>query len=231
MKTSKLSLLALLPLLLVQIYAVMESQTWLSSLSGLLLFFPLLHGFCCEVKKSRLNFRAFVITAVLAGIFGFFQHKIGHFGMMVFSGISYLFLYLEALKFTERSAANRYIKIVFVILVILNVYFLVGHLEELKRKISDMGEMIFYVFYYLNLLVMALIALVYYLNSYSKKSVYFISLTLALLFADVFRDMALFYLPDASVEIIQSILRMAGLFMAFKFFTTSEKKLRLINLV
>lgn len=151
--------------------------------------------------------------------------------MMVFSGISYLFLYLEALKFTERSAANRYIKIVFVILVILNVYFLVGHLEELKRKISDMGEMIFYVFYYLNLLVMALIALVYYLNSYSKKSVYFISLTLALLFADVFRDMALFYLPDASVEVIQAILRMAGLFMAFKFFTTSEKKLRLINLV
>lgn len=108
---------------------------------------------------------------------------------------------------------------------------LVGHLEELKRKISDMGEMIFYVFYYLNLLVMALIALVYYLNSYSKKSVYFISLTLALLFADVFRDMALFYLPDASVEVIQAILRMAGLFMAFKFFTTSEKKLRLINLV
>ena len=60
---------------------------------------------------------------------------------------------------------------------------------------------------------------------------YFISLALTLIFADVLRDMDVFYLKDFSVEIAENSLRFAAAFFVIKFFSTKEKQLRLLNFI
>ena len=144
---------------------------------------------------------------------------------------SYFFLAKEALMHTQRTNANKYMKFYFFLLIGINVYFIFNHLLEMEKNFSSSLYFILYSFYYLNLLTLGVIALIYYLNSYSKKSVFFISLVLSIILADVLRDMALYYLKDTSVLIIESILRFSIIILAFKFFITEEKKLRLINMV
>lgn len=69
------------------------------------------------------------------------------------------------------------------------------------------------------------------LNSFSKKSVFFICLAITFIVVEVLKDMGLFYFKDVSVEIVGKLIKFAALKMVFLFFITKEKKLRLLNLV
>ncbi len=231
MRISQLSFLVLLPILMIHIYAILNRQPELAHLSEVLIFFPLIIGFYNKLEFSNQNISSFLFICFLAAMMNFYDNKFAHLAVMFCWMIAYFFLYREAIRYTQRKMANRYMKFFFLALLLLNIYFLSGHLEEIERKVSSEMEFGFYGIYYLNLLVLAVVGLVYYLNSYSKKSVYFISLIIALLFADVFRDMATFYLQDTSVQMIQALLHSGGIILAFKFFVTPERKLRLINLL
>ena len=134
-------------------------------------------------------------------------------------------------RLTRREAANRFMLFFFFLLIAVNVYFLFEHLQEMEMHVVGVVEFGFYTVFYVNLFILGIVGLIYYLNSYSRKSVYFITLVMTLVLADVLRDMAAFYLRDTSVLLMESILRFGSVFLAFQFFATEEKKLRLINLV
>ncbi|HKJ49315.1 MAG TPA: hypothetical protein VJ973_09515, partial [Christiangramia sp.] len=119
----------------------------------------------------------------------------------------------------------------FVLMIAANVYFVFEHFQEIGSKIDGWQEYWFYLMYYFVLLVLAIVGLIYYLNSYSQKSVFFIVLVMTIIVSDILRDMAIFYLPDTSVLLLQNFLEFAGVVLAFQFYATKEKKLRLINLV
>lgn len=231
MKINQLSFLVLLPILMINVYAILNKQPELAHLSEVLMFFPLILGFYNKLEFSNKNINSFIFICILGALMNFYDNKFAHLAVMFCWMVAYFFLYREAIRHTQRKAANRYMKFFFLALLLLNIYFLSGHIEEIERKVTSMMEFGFYGIYYLNLLILAIVGLIYYLNSYSKKSVYFISLIIALLFADVFRDMATFYLRDTSVQMIQALLHFGGIILAFKFFVTPEKKLRLVNLL
>jgi len=145
--------------------------------------------------------------------------------------VSYFFLIREALKYTERQTANKFMLVFFFLLIGVNAYFVFQHLQELEIYMAGIIELGFYSAYYINLLVLSIVALIYYLNSYSRKSVFFIIVVMGLVISDILRDMAFFYLPDTSVLLMKNFLSMMAIIMAFRFFSTKERKLRLINLV
>lgn len=232
MKFSRISIMASLPLLVVNLIGVTYDIEWLAYSAKLLLYFLLLTGFYKRLDFSNLNITAFLGLSLLSTVLFFFQQKKWlYFLAMFFSMLSYFFLIKEALRYTQRGATNKFMLIFFFLLVAVNIYFLYEHLQQLELYVTGMIEFGFYSVYYINLLVLAIVALVYYLNSYSRKSVFLITLVISLVMADVLRDMAVFYLRDASVHFIESILRFGSLILAFQFFATEEKKLRLINLV
>jgi len=105
------------------------------------------------------------------------------------------------------------------------------HLIELREYIPGYMAFSVYVLYYFILLILGIISFIYYLNSYSKRSMFFVSLALGLIFADVLRDMGVFYLRDLSVEIIETIIRLGCAVFAAHFFVTREKPLRLTNMI
>lgn len=232
MKFNRICILAAIPLLILHIFGVFSNIEWIAKLSQILIFIPLLFGFYKRLDFGNQNFSLFLSLSITSVILQFFE---SFWYLNVFSSIllmvSYFFLSKEALKFTQRKNANRYMKFYFFLLIAMNCYFMVNHLLEMEKSFSNAMYFVIYSIYYLNLLVLAIIALIYYLNSYSKKSVFFISLVLSIILADVLRDMALYYLKDTSVLVIESILRFAIIILAFKFFITKEKKLRLLNLV
>ena len=119
----------------------------------------------------------------------------------------------------------------FTLIVGINAYFLGIHVFDLRVHIPSSLDYGIYIVYYINLLILGVFGFIYYLNSYSKKAVYFVSLILALIFAEVLRDMGVFYLKDPSVEISEAILRLAIAFFVVLFFVTKEKKMRLINMI
>lgn len=144
---------------------------------------------------------------------------------------SYIFLAREAIKYTEYERGSKFTTLYFIAVIAVYVYLLSIHIIEIEPNVSSRFALSIYIIYYLNILFLATAALVYYLNSFSRKSVFFICLTLSFIFSDVLRDMEVFYFRDLSVEIVGSLIKFAAIKLVFLFFVTREKKLRLLHLV
>lgn len=232
MKPKQFYFLICLLLIFLNLYAVFNNFSWLAHLGEVLIFIPLVLGFSKKLDFKNLNLSAFLALSMLAILLSFFENE-GFFYLVsvLFRMISYFFLIRESLKYTERQTANKFMLVFFFLLIGVNAYFVYQHLQELEMHMAGIKEFGFYSVYYVNLLVLAIVALVYYLNSYSRKSVFYITLIMALVVSDILRDMALFYLPDTSVLLMKNFLSMIAIILAFQFFTTRERKLRLINLV
>ncbi len=195
-------------------------------------FVPLLLFFRKELLYSGLNFPAFVFLSLVAAIFMEIEQVWENelFALMALMG-AYIFLCREALMYIKRESASRYMLFYFIFLLITNGYLMLDHIQDLQPYLGTTIEYIFYISFYLNIIVLGMVALIYYLNSYSRKSVYFITMVLAFLFADLFRDMGAYYLNDLSVISVGYLLRLVGLAFAVMFFVTPEKKLRLLHMV
>jgi len=209
------------------------NEDFLLSRSGEFFFvLPLIAYYYKELPIGNLNFYTFLLCIITANALAFFRDS-WYFNYIIL-GLwlaSYIFLVREAIKHTAYEKGSRFMALYFVLVVAIYTYLLSLHMMELERSLSDGFEFSFYIVYYLNILILAVTALVYYLNSFSRKSVFFMCLTISFIFADVFRDMEVFYFADLSVEIVGSLIRFAGLKLTFLFFVTREKKLRLLNLV
>lgn len=232
MKFKILCILVILMALSANLIAVFyENITWeqaaqLLFLGGLFgIFFKKLPS----VKRNFLGFFLCLLGAVLMGFLNahwYFSHISS--GLWI---ISLSFLIQEGVQFTQYSRGSRFVEVYFVLVVALYTYLLSLHILEMEASITSDLQLVMYLIYYVNLLILAITALVYYLNSFSRKSVYFICFALALIFSDVLRDMGVFYFKDLSVELVGGLMKSAALVFSFLFFVTKERKLRLLNLV
>ncbi len=232
MKHSRLFILASIPLLILILIAVLYNLNWLSTGAEIVTYSVLFIGFYKRLDFTNFNISLFFLLSVLATGLNFMRDEsIFYFALMIFQMIAYIFLIREALKHTQRESGNRLMLLFFFLMIAMNVYFVFGHFQEIENQIGDATDFGLYSMYYLLLLILSIVGLIYYLNSYSRKSVFFITMVMAILVSDILRDMAVYYLPDTSVLLLHSFLDFVGIILAFQFFATTEKKLKLINLV
>ena len=232
MKQSRFYIIASLPLLVLILIAVVYDLNWLSTAAEILTFSILILGFYKRLDFSNLNFSLFFLLSLAATGLKFLRDvNIFYFSLLIIQMASYIFLIREALKHTQRESGNKLMRLFFFLMIATNVYFVFGHFQEIENRIGEATDFGLYSMYYLLLLVLSIVGLVYYLNSYSRKSVFFITLVMSILVSDILRDMAIYYLPDTSVLLLHSFLDFVGIILAFQFFVTPEKKLKLINLV
>ncbi|WP_029037445.1 hypothetical protein [Salinimicrobium xinjiangense] len=218
--------------ILINIAGIIYEDFWLRRGGELLFFVPLILYYLRRIPVKNFNF-LMVILLTLAAIvvscirdFGYFdQLKLG------FWMGSYVFLAREAIKHTEYERGSKFTTLYFISIIAVYVYLLSIHIIEIEPNVSSSWALSIYIIYYLNILFLAIVALIYYLNSFSRKSVFFICLTLSFIFSDVLRDMEVFYFRDISVEIVATLIKFAALKLVFLFFVTREKKLRLLHLV
>ncbi|TRO67007.1 hypothetical protein [Christiangramia sabulilitoris] len=232
MKRSRLYMVASIPILVLMQLALINNQSWLLNSAEIITYLILIPGFMRRLDFSNFNLLAFLGLNMAAVLFKTFQEVfLIYYVIMLFKSVSYIFLIREAIRHTTRKSANRYMLIFFFLMIGANTYYAHTHFQEFESQLSSWMEFAFYSLYYLVLLVLSVVSLIYYLNSYSRKSVFHIVLVMSIVVADMLRDMAYFYLPDTSVLLLQTLLNFAGILLAFQFFATKEKKLKLINLV
>lgn len=232
MKSSRYLILSSFPLIFLNVFAIVTAQEWLISSTRLLFYVLFILIYLRKFHSFQLNLTAFFIF-YLAGEISSLYKEYWYLDVvsMTFFVTAYIFLCREAIKHTERESASRYMVIYFVLILLLNAYFLLLHVLELQNYIAGYLRYALYLLYYVNVLVLGIVGLVYYLNSYSRKAVFFISLVLVLIFADIFRDMDTFYAKDMGVLILENLLRFSSLILAYLFFKTRERKLRLLHMI
>ena len=226
-----LSLLAI-SAICVNLTGIFKDDFFLRKLGEILFFFPLILYYLRKIPFKNFNFLMFLSMAMGATLFSwggslwYFEHI--KLGMWL---IGYIFLAREAIKHTEYERGNRFTNLYFISVIAIYVYLLWVHIIEIERNLGHELAFWIYVLYYLNILFVAITALVYYLNSFSKKSVFYICFALSFIFSDILRDMEVFYFRDLSVEIVAALIKFAAIKLVFLFFVTPEKKLRLLHLV
>tara|TARA_R100000935_G_scaffold36929_1_gene57938 strand:+ start:1189 stop:1812 length:624 start_codon:yes stop_codon:yes gene_type:complete len=205
---------------------------WLSILSHIGFFVAAFMLFCEEAKSCSINFFLFFTLTLIAYFFRSLS-EFWHFNelSLITQAAGYLALMMEAVKNFKIKIGSPIMLVYFFGIIGLNIYLLLMHVFELEPYFSNLLTLIIVGFYYVNLAVLGVIAFLYYLNSYSKKSMFFISLVLSIVFADILRDMGVFYFKDISVEVAESVIRIGSAIFAVLFFITKEKKLQLINFV
>jgi len=222
----------LLLLILTNIWAIFTDASWLKNTTFLLYFICAVFLVIDKYKKFdrfMFSFLGFTLLSYLVRYLegDYYSHEIS----LIFLSAANLFLIVYATKFIEIKNASIYMLLYFIIIVGINGGLLGYHVMEIKDYINSNLTFSIYILYYVNLLILGIIAFIYYLNSYSKKSMYFISLALGIIFADILRDMGVFFPQDLSVEVAESIIRMGCAVFAVLFFVTKEKQLRLLNLI
>lgn len=218
--------------MLVTLTGIINEDLLLRRSGEVLFFIPLIAYYHKKIKFKSRNVLLFIVFALAATVAGC-MNSTWYFEQITL-GLwlgSYIFLAREAIKYTEYEKGSKFTNLYFIAIIGIYVYFLSGHILEIERNVGNEFTFSLYIIYYLNILFLAIAALVYYLNSFSKKAVFFICLTLSFIFADVLRDMEVFYFRDMSVEIVGSLIKFAALKLTYLFFVTPEKKLRLLHLV
>lgn len=232
MNLKQICLIFLGILLILDIYSIFQPLEWLIHIIHIFFLLTAVIFFNKQYRRFNNHFYIFIICSILAFALRIFELDWNtNFSSLLLLIFAYLALILEATRYIERKSASSFMLLYFFLITGLNAYFLFAHVFEIKDYLPNLLEYSLYILYYINLMILGITAFIYYLNSYSKKSVYFISLVLALIFADVLRDMGIFYLKDPSVEVAEGILRLAASFFVVLFFVTKEKKLRLINMI
>ncbi|MDT0646067.1 hypothetical protein RM545_05140 [Zunongwangia sp. F260] len=214
--------------LAINIFAIIFQVELLQETSRLLFFVIPLVLFFQDLRFSNNNLLTFLLvfffselTILLPDLWYFNIFKL----LLLIT--AYLLLSREALRFTKKVKSNKFILFFGGFLFLINGYFFTLHFLKIREHPGSMAELSIYALYYLSLLVLAIVALIYYINSYSKKSVFFIALVLAIIFADIFENMQQIYLLDLGLSLVQNILHFATAMLIFFFFTTKERRLNL----
>ncbi|HSI69964.1 MAG TPA: hypothetical protein VK941_07015 [Gillisia sp.] len=232
MSIRSLALSGLCLALLINFWSILTGLLWLENTSYILFF--LVSYLMVFSRRKMLNssfylFTGFTVASYLMRYLNpeFYSAEFS----MIFLSISYTVLIVEGLKYVVIKNGGYFMLLYFFGIVGINGGLMGYHLLELREYIPGFMAYSVYLIYYFILFILGIISFIYYLNSYSKRSMFFVSLALGLIFADVLRDMGVFYLRDLSVEIIETIIRLGCAVFAVHFFVTEEKPLRLTNLI
>lgn len=215
-------------LLVANIYALIANIFWLDILSHIGYFILAFLLFINKRKDYNFYFYLFLGLTLISYFLELFNDfwVLGEIALLL-QAISYLPLIMEATKHFKLKNMSYFMLIYLFGIIGLNTYLLLLHINEMKIYISGDVTTTIYTLYYLNLGALVIAAMVYYLNSFSRKSMFFISLAISIIFANILRDMGVFYFKDISVEISESIIRMGSALFFVLFFITSERRLKL----
>lgn len=232
MKVKNLGWSLLILAVLVNIWAIFTETFWLENTSSMSFFLFAVLLVVHNYRKFNNYLYIFLGFTMLSHFARFFRgdwytNEIS----LLFLTLAYIALTLEAVKYIALKNASNYMMLYFIAIVGINGCLLGFHVLEIKEYISSNIIFSAYLIYYINLLILGIMALIYYLNSYSRKSMFFISLALGIIFADVLRDMGVFFPKDYSVEVAESLIRSGSAVFAVYFFVTKEKQLRLLNMI
>lgn len=223
---------ALLVVSFVNFFAICTGDFWLENLTHFLFFILAVFLVFPRNKTFGRYFYIFLSFTCASYMIRFLSGEWFIREMaLVFLMVAYVALILESIKYIVPKKASNLMRLYFVLILGINFFLLSAHVLELRPFIANKAIFWVYSLYYLNLFVLAVTSFVYYLNSYSRKAVYFISLVLGVVFADVLRNMGVFYFQDPSVQMAESIIRMGSAVFAVFFFVTREKQLRLANMM
>ncbi len=232
MKSPIIPAFGLVLVLILNFWAIFHDNFVLENLCGIFYFFLAVLLILPKKKRFNTHFYIFILFSILTYITRIISDESHIEAISLF----YLFianvaLILESSRFIVHSKASKMMSLYF--LLILAVYFtlLAVHVFEIRSFLPNEVTFWMYSLYYLNLFVLGVTGFLYYLNSYSRKSVYFISLVLGIIFAEILRDMSLFYFRDISVQLAESIIRAGCAVFFVLFYATRERKLRLLNLI
>ncbi len=222
----------LILLILTNIWAKFTEIYWVENTTYILYFLAavlLVQDKYKKFKRPMYLFLGFTVLSYLTRSFAGegYSYEIS----LVFLTTANIILIRAAAGHIEFKNASHLMMLYFIIIVGINACLLGYHVWGIKDYIKDTAVLSVYILYYINLLILGIVALIYYLNSYSRKSMYFISLALGIIFADILRDMGVFFPEDISVEVAESIIRLACAVFAVLFFVTTEKQLRLLNMI
>lgn len=228
MKIKKLCLPLACIVLALNIYSIIFNLEWLQEASRVLFFVIPLIIFSQDLNFSNKNILSFLLVFFLSELTIFLPDE-WYFNVLrlLLLVAAYFLLSREALRFTKKARSNNFILFFGGFLLLINGYFFTLHFLKIKEHPGSMAELSIYALYYLSLLILAIVGLVYYINSYSKKSVFFIALVLAIIFADIFENLQQIYLRDLGIKLVQNVLHFATAMFIFYFVTTKEKKLNL----
>ena len=153
-------------LTIINIYGVVSGAPYLVLGSGLLIFLPLLVFYFKKLSAANFNLVAFLCFSVAAILADSLEESwyLKTVGLICFMS-AYIFLGREALHYTRREHASKYMLGYFLLVVLVNSYLLIEHLLQLELYINSQAQYVLYVLYYLNLLVFGGVALIFYLNS------------------------------------------------------------------
>lgn len=232
MKIKHFGIAVLVLLISVNIWAILTEVPFLKNTTFILFFFTAILLVVNRYRKFGKNLYLFLGLITLSYLIRYFQGDYYSYEIsLVLLGLANVVLILDASRYFEIKNGGNYMLLFFTAIVGINAALLGFHLMGIKENISSDLVFSVYLLYYINLLILGIVALIYYLNSYSRKAMYFISLSLGIVFADVLRDMIIFLPPDLSVEIAESLIRMGCAVFAVMYFVTEEKQLRLANLI
>lgn len=232
MKPKYLYLLLAVLSVIIGIVALINEHDQIERLTQISFLFFLLGYHSKRLRSPGKNFYGFFVALVVANICVVFE-EIWYFSYLsvVFCLICFGFIMREAIRFTQYNRGSWYMQLFFLFVVGFFIYFVSLQLLEVAGDMGNSFSVFMYLVYYFSLLILGITALVYYLNSFSRKSLYFTCFVLALIFSDILRDLGVFYLKDISVEIAGVLMQFAALKFAFLFFVKKEKKLRLLHMV
>lgn len=217
----------LLLLILTNIWAILTDTDWLKNSTFILYFLCAVLLVLDRYKKFDRFMFLFISLTLLSYLVRYFEGDyFSHEISLLLLSAANIFLIFSAFKYIEIKNASIYMWLYFIVIIGFNGVLLGYHVMEIKDYINSNLTFSIYILYYINLLIFGIIAFVYYLNSYSKKSMYFISLALGIIFADILRDMGVFFPRDLSVEVTESIIRMGCAIFAVLFFVTKEKTIK-----
>tara|TARA_R110001632_G_scaffold58812_2_gene143209 strand:+ start:231 stop:995 length:765 start_codon:yes stop_codon:yes gene_type:complete len=143
-------------------------------------------------------------------------------GVVFFAG--YLLLLKDSFRQYKIRDVRNVVAIYYFFVIAINAVLMVFHLYNLYNYMEEspliyMGQ----VFYNSVLYLMVINALAYYLNSYSKKSMFFLIGALAFVCSDILVSAYYFYNIKEDLILIHTVLSMIGYLFFFNYFFTAEK--------
>lgn len=222
----------LILLILINIWAKFTEMYWVENTTYIFYFLAVILLVQDRYKKFKRPMYLFLGFTILSYLTRSFDGAGYSFEIsLVLLTTANIILIKVAARHIEVKNASTLMLLYFILIVGINASLLGYHVWEIKEYIDNTAVFSVYILYYINLLILGIVAFIYYLNSYSRKSMYFISLALGIIFADILRDMGVFFPKDISVEVAESIIRLGSAVFAVFFFVTPEKQLRLLNMI
>lgn len=138
-------------------------------------------------------------------------------------GLGYLFLLADGYtKFKVLNLRNTVAMYYFFVIAI-NALLMLLHLYNLYHYLEGLSWVyVGQVLYSILMFLMIIMALAYYLNSYSKKSMYFLIGTLAFIGSDILISAYYFYNIEENLVFLHTLLGMIGYVFFFNYFFTPE---------